>query len=99
VLSNLVSNAIRHTPAGGSVVVSVLDRHEAVVLTVQDTGTGLAPDDLDRVFDRFYKGHESRGSGLGLTIARGLARAHGGDITASSQLGIGTTMTVTLPRT
>ena len=98
VLSNLLSNALRHTPAGGSVTVTINDATESLAVAVRDTGVGLAPEDLARVFDRFYKGPESRGSGLGLTIARSLVRAHGGDITASSQPGAGTTMTVTLPK-
>jgi two-component system sensor histidine kinase BaeS len=98
VLSNLLSNALRHTPAGGSVTVTINDATESVAVAVRDTGVGLTPEDLARVFDRFYKGPESRGSGLGLTIARSLVRAHGGDITASSHPGAGTTMIVALPR-
>ena len=66
-------------------------------LSVSDTGAGIAPEDLPKVFDRFYKGTQSRGSGLGLTIARNLVVAHGGEINASSQLGHGTTIAVTLP--
>jgi two-component system sensor histidine kinase BaeS len=71
----------------------------SVAIEVRDTGNGLSAAELSRVFDRFYKGEQSRGSGLGLTIARSLVRAHGGDITAASQLGAGTTMTVNLPAT
>jgi len=97
VLSNLLSNAVRYTPAGGTVNVSIVAGKDTVAVVVRDTGSGLSPQDLARVFDRFYKGSESRGSGLGLSIARGLVRAHGGDITATSQPGIGTTMTVTIP--
>ena len=97
VLANLVANAVRHTPAGGAVTLSIERTTNSVAITVRDTGAGLSADDLARVFDRFYKGPESRGSGLGLTIARSLARAHGGDITATSRPGIGTTMTVTVP--
>jgi two-component system OmpR family sensor kinase/two-component system sensor histidine kinase BaeS len=98
VLSNLLSNALRHTPPGGSVDVVMTATATSVSIDVRDTGTGLTADALARVFDRFYKGEQSHGSGLGLTIARSLARAHGGDITAVSQPGAGTTMTVALPR-
>jgi signal transduction histidine kinase len=99
VLSNLLSNALRHTPPGGSVDVTMTKTAASVAIEVRDTGNGLSAAELSRVFDRFYKGEQSRGSGLGLTIARSLVRAHGGDITAASQLGAGTTMTVNLPAT
>ena len=97
VLTNLISNAFRHTPAGGRVTVGVTTQSNKLVMTVRDTGAGIPIDDLPRVFDRFYKGHGSRGSGLGLTIARNLVAAHGGDIRAESAEGKGTTITVTLP--
>ena len=90
VVTNLVGNALAATPAGGAVEVrSRRDGGDAVV-SVRDTGTGLAAGDLERVFERFYRvagGDGARrhgGSGIGLTIARGIARAHGGDVTASS---------------
>jgi len=67
------------------------------VVTVTDTGSGIAPDELPKIFDRFYKGRSSRGSGLGLTIARNLVAAHGGAIRAESLPGQGTTVTFTLP--
>ena len=99
VIGNLLSNALRHTPAGGAVVVRV----EAVAsggvsVSVRDTGRGMPPEAIARAFDRFYKGSESRGSGLGLTIARGLVAAHGGEIHASSEPGRGTTIAFTLPK-
>ena len=98
VIANLVSNALRHTPQGGSVAVRVRmpDRGRAEV-QVADTGSGMSPGDLARAFDRFYKGPNSRGSGLGLTIARNLVTAHGGEIRATSEAGRGTTITFTLP--
>jgi signal transduction histidine kinase len=68
-----------------------------MTVRVRDTGDGIPADDLPRIFDRFYKGDGSRGSGLGLAIARKLVIAHGGDITAASTPGEGTTMTITLP--
>jgi signal transduction histidine kinase len=97
VVANLVSNALNHTPAGGtvSIAASVLD--DRMVVTVTDTGSGIAPEELPKIFDRFYKGRSSRGSGLGLTIARNLVTAHAGAIRAQSAEGTGTTITLTLP--
>ncbi|HET8579623.1 MAG TPA: HAMP domain-containing sensor histidine kinase, partial [Nitrospiraceae bacterium] len=71
----------------------------AVTITVGDTGRGIAPEDLPRIFDRFYKSAGSRGSGLGLTIARNLITLHGGKIAAESTIGEGTTIRITLPVT
>lgn len=110
VLRNLVENAIRHTPAGGRIEMRAEPRPGEVVVTVRDTGEGIAPADLPRVFERFYRGDAARsrsegglglmsgGAGLGLAIARGLVEAHGGRIWAESGLGQGTTMRFTLPR-
>ncbi len=98
VLTNIVANAIRHTPAGGTVTVAAAVAASAVEITVRDTGSGIAPEDLPRIFDRFFKGSSSSGSGLGLTIARNLVEAHGGTIVASSAVGAGTTITVKVPR-
>ena len=108
IISNLMENAMTHTPAGGTVTVSAGvsegDTAEtgAVDISVSDTGGGIAPDDLERVFDRFYRTDPSRaratgGSGLGLTIARQLAAAHGGNLTATSTLGEGSRFICTLP--
>jgi signal transduction histidine kinase len=99
VLSNLVTNAIRHTPRGGSVTIraSRIDA-ERIAFEVADTGKGIAPDELEHVFERFAKAPDSRGSGLGLAIARSLVRAHGGEISASSDGEHGTTVRFVLPR-
>ena len=97
VLTNLVSNAMRHTPEGGRVSVTATARPHSIVVSVSDTGSGIAAADLQKIFDRFYKGRASRGSGLGLTIARNLVVAHGGEIRADSLEGKGTTMMFTLP--
>jgi two-component system OmpR family sensor kinase/two-component system sensor histidine kinase BaeS len=98
VLANLVSNALAHTPSGGSVRLAITSTADTASISVADTGTGMSGDDIARMFDRFHKGRESRGSGLGLAIARNLIRAHGGDIIATSELGRGTIVTCTLPR-
>jgi signal transduction histidine kinase len=97
VLTNLVSNALRHTPASGRLSVTASAQASTVAIAVSDTGSGISADDLPRIFDRFYKGHSSRGSGLGLTIARNLVAAHGGEIHADSVEGKGTTITFALP--
>jgi signal transduction histidine kinase len=101
VLANLTANALRHTPPGGSIrVTGGLDPSgRAVDLSVIDTGKGIPPDELPHIFDRFYKSDDSPGSGLGLSIARNLVAAHGGEIHAESTLGEGTTVRFTLPPT
>jgi len=97
VLTNLISNALRHTSENGRVSVSAAAQPDAIVVAVSDKGGPIPAEDLPRIFDRFYKGHGSRGSGLGLTIARNLVVAHGGEMRAESAEGKGTTMTFTLP--
>lgn len=103
VLGNLVANALRHTHAGGTIVLAAERMEDGVRITVEDTGEGIAPEDLPAVFDRFWKGDRSRshawgvGSGLGLAIVRQLVRAHGGEVEVESALGQGTTFAVELP--
>jgi signal transduction histidine kinase len=99
VLANLLSNAVRHTPGGGSITVAVESAATGVAFTVSDTGKGIDPADLPFVFDRFVKSADSGGAGLGLAIARSLVEAHGGSITAESEPGRGTTMRFVLPPT
>ena len=100
VVANLVVNAIRHTPTGGSVRLAAARTGAWVELTVADTGDGIPPADLERVFDRFERRADVGGSGLGLTIARDLVAAHGGTIAAESDgiAGHGTTFRIRLPR-
>jgi signal transduction histidine kinase len=109
VLANLVENAIRHTPTGGRIEVRAEAGPGAVVVSVSDSGEGIATRDLPRVFERFYRGDAARtreqpargaggGAGLGLAIAKGLVEAHGGSIRAESTPGQGTTILFHLPR-
>jgi heavy metal sensor kinase len=100
-LSNLLDNSIKYTAPGGSVTVSLSEKNSQVLVSVKDTGGGISPSDLPRIFDRFYRGDQSRskpGFGLGLSLARAIARAHGGDLTAASTPGQGSTFTVTFPK-
>jgi two-component system sensor histidine kinase BaeS len=97
VLLNLTANALRHTPSGGEVRIAVAAATGSVRFSVADTGTGIAPEDLPHVFERFYKTADSTGSGLGLAIARNLVLAHGGKIEAESAAGRGTTIRFALP--
>jgi two-component system, OmpR family, sensor histidine kinase BaeS len=97
ILSNLIANALRYTPSGGRVTVTAQPADAAVASDVWDTGEGIAPERIGRIFDRFYKSPESRGAGLGLAIAKQLVEAHGGEISATSVLGKGTDIRFTLP--
>ena len=113
VVSNLLDNALKHTPSGGRItltarplVVETVKRGEPPVslaeIAVSDTGEGIPPEDLSRIFERFYRGDKSRGksgrgAGLGLAIVREIVQAHGGKIGAESVLGLGTRITLTLP--
>lgn len=102
VVTNLLGNALVATPTGGTVTITVAAANGAARLAVTDTGVGLAAEDTERVFERFYRApnatRRSAGSGVGLTIARGIARAHGGDLTAQSPgPDHGATFTLTLP--
>jgi heavy metal sensor kinase len=99
-LANLLDNAVKYTPAGGRIEVSLTenDRHN-IAINVRDTGVGIATADLSHIFERFYRCDQSRtepGTGLGLSLAKAIARAHGGDITVTSELNQGSVFTVTL---
>ena len=101
-LQNLAANALRHTPKGGRVELKAAIDDGAVVVTVSDTGSGIAPEHLPHVFDRFYKVDPSRagqaaGSGLGLSIVKAIVERHGGTVTASSRPGGGTAFTLKFP--
>jgi signal transduction histidine kinase len=100
VLDNLVNNAFRYTPSGGEVILAARLAGGKAHLQVRDNGSGIAPEDLPHVFDRFYRGDKSRSqsgeSGLGLAIAKSIVEAHGGTIAVESASGKGTTFTITL---
>jgi signal transduction histidine kinase len=97
VLDNLVSNAIRYTPEGGRITLGLNAFVGEAVITVRDTGRGMTASEASRMFERFVKSADSGGSGLGLAIAKGLVEAHGGTISARSEPGKGTTITIRLP--
>jgi signal transduction histidine kinase len=100
VITNLLTNALKFTPAGGRVTISTERTGADAVLRVTDTGTGIPAEDLPRIFDRFFRGQRAAqisGSGIGLTVAAELVQAHGGGLTAASELGHGTQMTLSLP--
>jgi two-component system sensor histidine kinase BaeS len=99
VFTNLLSNAVRHTPRGGSIVVEVSDAGGAVAFSVSDTGRGIPANELDHVFDRFAKAADSEGAGLGLAIAKSLVVAHRGEIGVTSAHGKGTTVRFSVPTT
>jgi len=106
VLTNILDNALRHTPEGGRIVLSAKEANDQVELAIQDSGPGLKAEDIDRIFDRFYRTDSSRqrdgafpgGSGLGLAIARSIVQAHGGQLSAESEAGKGLKVIVRLPK-
>ena len=103
VLENLLENSLRYTPPGGTITVAIDAQASEVILRVQDTGSGISAEQLPLVFERFYRAdsaraRESGGFGLGLAICQGIIRQHHGQITAASPAGLGTIMTIRLPR-
>ncbi|MBV9488752.1 MAG: heavy metal sensor histidine kinase, partial [Verrucomicrobia bacterium] len=102
-LSNLLANALRHTPKGGRIEVSCEAQTGATILSVQDTGEGIAPEHLPRLFDRFYRVEPARtrhgGTGLGLALCKKIVELHGGTIRVESAVGQGTRVCVVFPRT
>ncbi|MDJ0573500.1 MAG: ATP-binding protein [Pleurocapsa sp. MO_192.B19] len=101
-ITNLVTNAIQYTPPGGEVTLNMTEEHNEVIVSIQDTGIGIAKGDRERIFDRFYRVDKARsrskgGSGLGLAIAKAIALAHQGSIVVQSEINKGSNFTVRLP--
>ena len=101
-ISNLINNAIQYTPADGVVTIRLESSERNAIITIQDNGIGIAPEDLTHIFDRFYRVQADRsrntgGTGLGLAIVRAIVKAHHGSIQVDSQLDLGSKFTVTLP--
>jgi two-component system sensor histidine kinase ResE len=103
VLTNLIDNAIRHTPIGGTVQLNVASEEKGIIVEVTDSGSGISEEDLPFVFERFYKADKARtrsraGTGLGLAIAKNIIEAHRGYLSVQSKIGQGTTFTFMIPR-
>ncbi|HJS71577.1 MAG TPA: ATP-binding protein, partial [Acidimicrobiia bacterium] len=99
---NVLDNAVRHTPSGGSVAVDVGTQDGEAVISVSDTGEGIPTRDIERVFERFYRVDSARaratgGTGLGLSIVKHVAESHGGQVSVRSELGVGSVFTIRLP--
>jgi two-component system phosphate regulon sensor histidine kinase PhoR len=104
ILYNLIDNAVKFNRQGGSVTVAAERKDHFVTIHIEDTGLGIAPSDLPRVFERLYRADKSRsrkidGTGLGLSIVKHLVQAHGGEVSATSEVGRGSRFTFTLPAT
>lgn len=102
VFINLVDNAVRHTPRGGEIVITIAYKADDVLIEIKDSGIGIASEDLPMIWERFYKGDKSRsrtqgGTGLGLAIVKRIIETHGGHISVWSKLGEGTTFRIILP--
>jgi signal transduction histidine kinase len=103
VLTNILDNALRHTPEGGRILLAAKEVNGMVELSVQDSGPGLSKEDIDRIFERFYRADAARqredgGSGLGLAIAKSIVQAHNGQLSAESQPGSGLKLKIHLPK-
>ena len=101
-LANILDNAVKYSPPGGKIEVSLTGpKNHNLTISIKDTGVGISGTDLNRIFERFYRCDQSRsqaGTGLGLSLARAIARAHGGDITVTSTVNQGSTFNITLPK-
>jgi signal transduction histidine kinase len=102
IITNLVENSLTNTPNGGTIHIDIQDRAEDMKISITDSGIGISKENLPRIFDQFYRADGSRssitgGAGLGLTIVKKLVEAHNGSIDVSSEVGRGTTFTISLP--
>ncbi|NJM28065.1 MAG: cell wall metabolism sensor histidine kinase WalK [Pseudanabaena sp. RU_4_16] len=99
-IDNLISNAIKYSPQGGNVSLDLVCQPERITIEVGDRGIGIPKEDLDQIFDSFYRSRNVgniSGTGLGLTIAKASVELHGGSLTVDSEVNVGTTFTVTIP--
>jgi signal transduction histidine kinase len=104
VMHNLLGNALKYTPTGGSITLAVRTTASQLIVDISDTGMGISPEDQQKLFTKFYRAKNAQsskvvGTGLGLALAREVARLHGGDVTLQSELDKGSTFTLTLPLT
>ncbi len=104
VFNNLISNAINYSPDGGRVTVTAISHGDYLEVRVSDTGVGIAPEEIPKIFDKFYRSKHPKtrqviGTGLGLAIVKGVVEAHRGSVRVESELGVGTTFRVLLPET
>jgi len=102
VLTNLVGNSVKFTQAAGRITVRIARERDMILTEVEDTGAGIPPDELPRIFDRFYQvervvERKTSGTGLGLAIVKNIVEAHGGEVAVRSEVGQGTTFRFTLP--
>ncbi|MFQ5903957.1 MAG: sensor histidine kinase, partial [Candidatus Binatia bacterium] len=100
VIANLLDNAVKYTPGGGRVKIEACRKSDGAMISIQDTGGGIPPQDLPKIFDRLYRGDKNRsqrGLGLGLSLVRAVMRAHGGRCEVESHLGQGSQFTLFLP--
>jgi signal transduction histidine kinase len=103
VILNIVNNAIKYTPPGGSITIQAKDEGDHVLVSVHDTGIGIPKKDLENIFSGFYHAgyklsYEYKGAGLGLALSKGIIESHGGSVWAESEVGKGSTFYFTLPK-
>jgi signal transduction histidine kinase len=99
VISNLLGNAIKFSNDGGKIIITAIEQNRQCIISVSDTGPGIAEEEISKVFDKFWQADKTKklGSGLGLAIAKGIVEAHGGHIWVDSEQGAGSTFTMTIP--
>ena len=98
VFLNIIDNALKYTPEGGNVIVQILNKETNIEVLISDTGCGIAPEDLPKVKDKFYKANQNvGGSGIGLAVADEIVQMHGGTLDIESGIGVGTTVKISIP--
>jgi signal transduction histidine kinase len=103
ILLNLLSNAVKYTPEGGAINVNIMDHTGEAVVSISDTGIGIPENEVDTIFERFYRTEKSRnrqtgGAGIGLTIVKSILEAHGGTVEVMSKEGLGSTFLIKIPK-